>query len=145
MKPQPGSTGGPSHRADHFITCEIPAGTFFYAQYPYPRPVFYRLGWEGAVEIQRLDEHSFRIECQPGESLLYFCGGPELPQAVEHLEAAQSLGCNTLLAETRANWLAFAAAHSSWNERLPAAAPLRSELLQSVDDIAVLIRAQQVS
>lgn len=127
------------------LTCEIPAGVFFYPPYPYPRPVFYRLAWEGEVQPRRTDEHTFCFECLPGHSRLFICGGPEYPQAVENLEAAQSTGVADLLAGTRAAWQAYATAHAVWQDRLPAALPQRSRLLQAIDDVAVLIRAQQSS
>ncbi len=133
-----------SPNASH-LTCEIPAGVFFYPPYPYPRPVFYRLAWEGEVQPRRTDEHTFCFECLPGHSRLFICGGPEYPQAVENLEAAQSTGVADLLAGTRAAWQAYATAHAVWQDRLPAALPQRSRLLQAIDDVAVLIRAQQSS
>lgn len=127
------------------LTCEIPAGVFFYSHYPYPRPVFYRLAWEGAVQLRQTGEHTLRFECLPGHSRLYISGGPEYPQAVENLEAAQSTGTADLLAGTRAAWQGYAAAHAAWQDRLPAALPQRQRLLQAVDDVAVLIHAQQSS
>jgi hypothetical protein len=131
------------HPADGFLTVEIPGGTFFYAHYPYPRPVFYRIGWEGSLEVTRLDAQTLRITCPPGESVLFICGGPELDQAAAGLEEARGAGFPALLAQTRADWLDFAAAHAGLEQSIPTGLPLRSELLQRADDVAVLIRAQQ--
>ena len=125
------------------LTCEIPAGTFFYAHYPFPRPVFYRIGWRGPVIARQEDDTTVRFLTNPGESWIFICGGPEYPQAVETCEAALAYNGEALLAQTRQGWSPQSTILKTWQERLSHELPMRTELLQAIDDVASLIRTQQ--
>lgn len=125
------------------ITLEISAGAYFYMHYPFPRLVFYRVSWKGAVSIEPASGNQIPIVCQPGECWLYFTGGPEYPQAVENSEAVLAESGEECLARTRAAWRSFTAARADWAAQLPQGAPQRDRLLKAIDDVAVLIKTQQ--
>ncbi len=119
---------------------EAAAGTPFYSRYPYPRPVFCQVAWRGSI-VPR--EAMRGWECQPGEIWLYLMGGPEYPQTVVRTETALALPGEAMLGRTRTTWQAFTRSRHDWAARLPEQMPLRDALLRAVDDVSVLIKAQQ--
>ncbi len=138
-------TRSPATRAGETgeITCEIPSGAYYYSYYPYPRPVFYRVSWKGAVSAGPASGNQVQIVVEPGVSWLYFIGGPEYPQAVENSETALTEPGEACLARTRAAWQTFTSTRPDWPARLPPGAPQREPLVKAVDDVAVLIKTQQ--
>lgn len=116
---------------------EVPAGLYFFHEYPVPRPAFYQLAWQGQVEASS-SEGGLRLACPAGESWLYLAGGPAYPQAVETAEQALQTGCEGLLTRTRQDW------EVSARPRLKhLSLPLQAEVLQAVEDTALLIQTQQ--
>ncbi len=130
-----------SHGAGGLL-CEVAAGTPFYSRYPYPRSVVYQIAWRGDVN-HRAQSDGATLTFGPGESWLYIAGGPEYPQTVEHAATALSLSGNDLLARTRASWQTFTQSRGDGSARLPAQIPHGERLLQAIDDVCVLIKAQQ--
>jgi hypothetical protein len=121
---------------------EVPAGLYFFHEYPTPLPAFYQLAWkqlvgQGAVEVTAL-EGGLRLVFPPGESTLYLSGGPAYPQAMETMEQALLSGFERLLEHTRQDWEAVAAPRL---ERLSRSLP--GEILQAAEDTALLIQTQQ--
>jgi hypothetical protein len=119
---------------------ETPAGAPYYSRYPFPHPVYYQVAWRGGLEP--LTGNAGWI-CPAGESWLFFAGGPEYPQTVEHIEAALAQPGEALLKRTRKSWHAFTRSRHDWPTLLPDQTPYREKLLRAVDDVAVLIKAQQ--
>ena len=119
---------------------ETPAGASYYSRYPFPRPAYYQVSWRGALEP--LAESAGWV-CNAGESWLFFAGGPEYPQTVEHTEAALVQPGEAMLKRTRQSWHAFTHSRHDWPTLLPEQTPYREPLLQAVDDVAVLIKTQQ--
>jgi len=116
---------------------EVPAGLFFFHEYPVPLPAFYQLAWQGQVEVSS-QEDTLRLACTAGESLLYLAGGPAYPQAVETAEQALQTGFVSLLARTRQDWEAFARPRQQH-----VSLPLKADVLHAVEDTALLIKTQQ--
>jgi len=85
---------------------EVPAGLFFFHEYPVPFPAFYQAVWQGQVETSS-QEDGVRLVCPAGESVLFLAGGPAYPQAVETAEQAMQIDVTNLLIRTRQDWQAF--------------------------------------
>jgi hypothetical protein len=119
---------------------EIPAGTPYYSHYPYPQPQYYHVNWRGALALL---EGNAGWACNVGESRLFFVGGPAYPQVIENTEAALAQPVEAMLARTRKAWQIFTQRRRDWPAALPTSLPYRESLLQAVDDVAVLIKAQQ--
>ncbi len=116
---------------------EVPAGLYFFHEYPTPLPAFYQLAWQGPVEASS-QEGGLRLVCPTGESLLYMAGGPAYPQALETAEQALQAGFEALLARTRQDWQAAARPRQNHLNL-----PLPLEVQQAVEDTALLIQTQQ--
>ena len=122
-----------------------PAGTIIYQKYVYPRPLFHLFSWNGPVTITPVEDnsHAFTLQCKPGNIELYFAGGPEYSEAVQHLDQARELKHGKMYQRTLEWWMDFTARRTDFREILPEGLPLRNKLLQTIDDVSVMIRAQQ--
>jgi len=129
------------------ILLMAPTGTLIYQKYVYPRPLYFKIIWHGKVIIEKEadGEQQYMISCQPGKSVILFAGGPEYAETMKHAEAALQTGTEAMLVRTRSWWREFTGRRLDFENTLPADLPMRSELLQTIDDCAVMIRAQQAS
>jgi len=123
----------------------VPAGTIFYQKYAYPRPLYHQIVWEGNAKVEQIKnkKNEYILTFYRGESQLYLAGGPEYPQTIMNAEEAQKLTYDKLLERTRIWWKAFTARRIDFEHQLPVDLPLRQKLLQTIDDVSVMIRAQQ--
>jgi hypothetical protein len=62
----------------------VPAGTTIYQKYTYPKPLYHQIMWKGNVKVEQKSEkeNEYIVTLNPGESGLYFSGGPEYPQVI---------------------------------------------------------------
>lgn len=122
-----------------------PAGTTIYQKYVYPKPLYHLISWQGPVTLSPAEggENEYILDCFPGESELYFVGGPEYPQVIRHHEEARRTTTESMQERTRAWWQAFTGRRIDFVREFPADLPLRDELLQTIDDVSVMIRTQQ--
>ena len=123
----------------------VPAGTIFYQKYAYPRPLYHQIVWRGNAEVeQTIDKKGdYLITILPGESDLYFVGGPEYPQTIEYSEEVQILTFDRLLERTKIWWKDFTAGRTDFEHQLPSNLPLRDKLLRIIDDVSIMIKTQQ--
>jgi hypothetical protein len=126
------------------IVFEMPSGAFIYNTYPFPSPIFHQMLWSGPVRCETdPDNDTVRLTVGPGESVLYLAGGPDYPAARTTSEEAANLGWEALHRRTVVAWQAFRAGGHDGGALLPESLPRRDELFRRLDDVAVLIRAQQ--
>jgi hypothetical protein len=134
--------GGSLAHCDGGLLLEVPAGKYFYHVYPFPTVLYHQVAWRGPVKVSR-DGSSYAITCGPGECELFFAGGPDYPQAITCAESALAVPFAGLFERTQQAWAAFTRARRDFTAALPSALPQRDRLLQTIDDVAVLIKAQQ--
>ena len=121
---------------------ELPPGQCFYHTYPMPFPTFYQLAWQGALTRQADGPSgTIRLACSVGEAVLLLAGGPQYPAAVQTMEAALQMGAARLLERTRCAWRAQTARRTV--PAFPEHLPQRALLTQALDDVTVMIKAQQ--
>ncbi len=121
-----------------------PRGTFVFMKYPSPVPFIHQVVVKGRASMQRVPGcAAWRIACEPGASTIVVIGGTALPDCIEAAEAVLSTPEADLLARTRAWWRQYTARRRDLAAVLPEDAPRRADLLAAVDDVAVLIKAQQ--
>lgn len=125
------------------LVLEVPAGRYFNHVYPFPTVVYQQITWQGAVEIAIIDQTHIRFDIKPGESILLFAGGPDYPQAVACSEEALKIPYGELYQRTQKGWQVFSQSRHDFDLQLPADLPLRGKLLQTIDDVAVMIKSQQ--
>ena len=99
----------------------------------------------GMHREQATDLSAYDFTCGPGDCLLFFTGGPDYPQVKLYSESALATPYDQLLARTQQHWQAFTDEQRDFSEDLPISLPQRERLLQTIDDVAVMIKAQQSS
>ncbi|MDR3193790.1 MAG: hypothetical protein LBT76_00685 [Tannerella sp.] len=136
----------PVYRTDG-LQCALlittPAGSFAYNTYPTLTDNHYLFMAKGDLRIARTAPGTWDIVCLPGQSDLRIVSGRDYPQCITHARQALEADRNTLLAQTRAFWQTFTGARTDFEKTLPGNLPQRALLLQTVDDVAVMIKAQQ--
>lgn len=121
-----------------------PRGTFVFMRYPSPVPFCHQILAAGRASMRRVPgRRAWRIACEPGISTVFIAGGSAHPECIETAEAALSTPASDLLSRTRAWWRLFSARRRGFADILPEDAPRRGDLLRAVDDVAVLVKAQQ--
>jgi hypothetical protein len=121
-----------------------PRGTPVFMKYPSPVPFFHQVAATGRVSMRRATAGgAWRIACEPGASTIFIAGGHAYPECIETAEAALATPAADLLSRTRGWWRGFTARRHDATSAIPANVPRRGDLLQAVDDVAVLIKAQQ--
>jgi hypothetical protein len=122
-----------------------PAGTIIYQKYVYPRPLFNLFSWKGPVTLSPAQDnpHAFNLHCRPGTIELHFVGGPEYNEAITHYDQARELQHENMYRRTLEWWTDYTARRTDFGKVLPEDLPLREKLLQTIDDVSVMIRAQQ--
>ncbi len=117
-----------------------------FGSYPIPFAFFHQFAWSGTVEAAPGTSENARIfRFLPGRGTLYVAGGPELAACMENMAACLREDYASLLARTRAWWSEFTAKGKNFAAELPAEVPMRARLVQVLDDVAVLIKAQQAA
>ena len=123
----------------------VPSGTTIYQKYIYPKPLYHQILWKGNINIKQAinKKNEYIITLHQGESELYFSGGPEYPQVTLNSEEVRKLSYAKLLERTRNWWKSFTARRIDFEHQLPENLPLRQKLLQTIDDVSVMISTQQ--
>ncbi len=117
-----------------------------FGNYPIPFAFFHQFAWVGEVTPESSESGgTVRFRFLPGQSTLLAAGGPGLPECLDHMKTVLSEDFSTLLARTQAWWAAFTAEGTDFASTLPADVPMRERLVQVLDDVAVLIKAQQAA
>jgi len=122
----------------------VPPGTTIYQTYVYPRILYSQILTSGKAKIESVPGSGMiDIICEPGESDLYLIGGPEYPGVITNTWKILETSPETLLTRTNRYWENFTKSRKDFTGILPLAAPSRSKLLQTIDDVAVLLKTQQ--
>ena len=101
--------------------------------------------FNGNISISRVDDLTWDIVCTPGKSSIWIVSGRGYPQTVTNTQKALDMDKADLLNQTRTWWQAFTSRRIDFAKRLPAHVPQRERLLQTIDDVAVLIKVQQAT
>ncbi len=122
----------------------VPPGTTIYQTYVFPRILYGQLAVTGAAQIEEVpDSAILRILCEPGESYIYLVGGPGYADVISNTNQALSASPQSMLDRTDKYWQEFTARRTDFSKILPASLPQRDKLIRTIDDVAVLIKAQQ--
>lgn len=114
-----------------------------FGNYPIPFAFFNQIVWLGEMDATSDSAGTFRFAFPRGESVLYIGGGPELAACLDTLRGSIGEAYPVQLARTKSWWDAFTADGRNFAAELPQDVPMRERLIQVLDDVAVLIRAQQ--
>lgn len=114
------------------------AGTFFYNDYPVLEEACHQFITLGNATLA-----PGKLQIEKGESVFLVAGGPSYPECMTTASRALDAGTGPLLEQTRAWWAGFTARRKDFGKLLPASLPLRDKLLQTIDDVSVMIKCQQ--
>ena len=132
-----GATGG--------MLVELPSGVPIFMNYLTHVPEWYQVVWTGKVQAEQDPSKDEILTIGPGESTIAVVSGEEYPDIVRDTESLLASGAGPLLERTRQHWSTFTHARTDFAPRIKSTVPDRDLLLQTVDDVAVLLAAQQSS
>jgi hypothetical protein len=122
----------------------LPSGTNFYQTYVYPGVLHNQLICRGNILLEpTTTSNVYRLVCSPGESWFALVGGPEYPDVVRNTEQTLSLGPEPFLQQTRIYWRNYTKQRRDFEKLFSGNLPLRAKLLHTIDDVDVMIKAQQ--
>ena len=134
---------GTSQKASGMLMV-VPSGTIFYQSYSYPRILYSQLALTGNARIEIVNgSNAVNIICEPGESTIFIVGGLEYDEVMTNTMQVLSGSVETLLERTNRYWQDFTKGRKDYATILPASTPERARLLQTIDDVAVLLKSQQ--
>ncbi len=117
---------------------KTPSGTFFYNTYPLPKEVCYALLLKGNASLS-----GKRITCKMGASNLVIAGGPSYPECMVNSQNSLAEDISQLQERTRQWWLSFTHKRKNFAAIISQNVPYRDKLLQTIDDVSIIIKAQQ--
>ncbi len=133
--------GDPSTSA---LLLTIPSGTAIYQTYTYPRVLYNQFICQGHIRLEPGNTpNKMHLVCTPGESRLFLLGGPEYPDAINNAEHALRVGLAECLQQTRLFWRQYTGARIDFAKLFTPHLPLREKLLQTIDDVDVMLKSQQ--
>jgi hypothetical protein len=120
-----------------------------FGRYPLPFAIFNQLTLEGEAKATR-SEKGVRVVCAPGCSILRVGGGldcfdvgAEHPDWIDVFRLSCSDSLERSLLYTTHSWNMFARQGRDFATELPPDVPMRERLVEVLDSVAVLIKAQQ--
>ena len=133
-----------SNQKSNGMLMVVPSGTIFYQSYVYPRILYSQLVATGNARIETVPgSNAIHVICEPGESNIYIIGGLEYDEVMTNTNRVLSGSVETLLDRTNRYWEDFTKGRKDYASILPASTPKRARLLQTIDDVAVLLKSQQ--
>lgn len=126
------------------LLCANP-GTNIYQKYVFPRPLYHELYLEGKAYFEPDEKNPNRVwlVCPPGESTVFICGGPELPEVYKNRDLSLNTGWSEMRESTRKWWKEFSGKRHDFEKQLGKDVPMREQLLKVIDEVSVMIRTQQ--
>ncbi|MDR1517459.1 MAG: hypothetical protein LBS52_05095, partial [Dysgonamonadaceae bacterium] len=121
------------------LLMKTPRGTPFYNDYPLINNLYNRF-----LTIGSLSLHGDKLLVERGEGVLYVTGGL-YPDCSETATAVLNAPYNDLLQQTRLYWADFTARRRDFGSLIPQNAPQRDKLLQTIDDVSVMLKCQQAN
>jgi len=120
------------------LLLKTPAGTFVYGSYPMTQESYHQLLVKGKGTLNETS-----LDCTPGETVFAICGGPSYPECIANSKAVVQQWAVSLLEDSRKYWRNFTGGRIDFSRKIPSNFPLREKLLQEIDDVAIIIKAQQ--
>ena len=117
---------------------KTPAGTPFYNDYPVLEEAYHQFITTGNATLT-----PGKLQIEKGESVFFVTGGPSYPECTVASHLALSIGIDQLLVQTRTWWEEFTAQRKDFDKLIPTSLPMRKKLLQTIDDVSVMIKCQQ--
>lgn len=117
---------------------KTPAGAYIYNNYPTLEEACHQFLTLGKATLT-----PGKLQIEKGESVFMVAGGPSYPECNTTAVQALAFGTVELLNQSREWWAGFTARRKNFDKLLPASLPMRDKLLQTIDDVSVMIKCQQ--
>ncbi len=115
-----------------------------FGNYPIPFAFFHQFALRGEVTtLLKPTGDNAVFKFMPGQGTLLVTGGLDLDACMDHMKSILATDYSSLLARTKSWWSVFTSHGRNFEKELPATVPMRARLVQVLDDVAVLIKAQQ--
>ena len=121
----------------------VEAGAFIYGKYPTTSRQYLQVLGTAGVACRPVGPGDYELTFPAGRSSLLFVSGTDYPGVIEAAEWLLQIDREELLDSTRRWWRAFTCRRKDFASLIPPGFPWRARLLELIDSVSVLIRAQQ--
>ncbi len=122
-----------------------PSGSIFFVQNPIPMEVCMIIGGTGAIEFSEMAGRDFYINLGPGKSRLILCNSKTYPENVTNMEFVLKNPNTDYISKSRRYWYDFSERRIDFASKIPLTNALRDSILDAIDGVSILIKAQQSS
>jgi hypothetical protein len=122
-----------------------PSGSTFFVQNPIPQELCMIIGGSGAIDFSEMTGRDFFISIKPGKSRLILCNSKIYPENVASMELALKNPDTDFMAQSRKYWHDFSARRKDFASKIPSSNALKDSILDAIDGVSILIKAQQSS
>jgi hypothetical protein len=114
--------------------------------YAHPYEQFQQVMLRGNAKIAATDTAGiYNITVQPGESELFFIGGPDYSECIGNAKKVLVTDYSTLLRRTRAYWATYTKKRKDFRSLIPDSNPDKAAILEQIDNVSILLKTQQGS
>ena len=121
------------------------SGSVFFVQNPIPQELCMIIGATGTVDVSEMKDRDFYIIIKPGKSRLILSNSKTYPENVSNMELVLKNPSSDYIAGSRKYWQDFSARRFDFAARIPSANALKDSILDAIDGVSILIKAQQSS
>jgi len=122
-----------------------PSGSTFFVQNPIPMEVCMIIGGSGTIEFSEMTGRDFYISIKPGKSRLILCNSKTYPENVANMESVLKDPDADYMAQSRKYWYDFSERRIDFASKIPSTNVLKDSILDAIDGVSILIKAQQSS
>jgi len=122
-----------------------PSGSIFFVQNPIPRELCMIILGTGEIDFSEMTGRDFYVNIKPGKSRIIFSNSKTYPENVGNMEFVLKNPDKDYIAQSRKYWYDFSARRFDFASKIPTANALKDTILDAIDGVSILIKAQQSS
>ena len=127
------------------VLLRTPSGTTFFVNNPISLELSMIIGGTGNIDFSEMTGRDFYINIKPGKSRLIFSNSKTAPENVANMELVLKNPNADYIAQSRKYWYDFSARRIDFASKIPATNTLKDSILDAIDGVSILIKAQQSS
>ena len=120
-----------------------PSGSTFFVQNPIPLELCMIIAGTGSIEFSALSGHDFYVTIKPGKSRLILSNSKTYPENIFNMEMVLKNPSSDYISLSRKYWQDFSSRRINFASRIPDTNALKDSILDAIDGVSVLIKAQQ--
>jgi len=118
-------------------------GLPIYGNYDHPYEQFQHIFAKGDVTLEQINHSFYTISFKPGRSELFCIGGSSFQEIEENSQMVSKSTAVRLLERTKIFWDNFTARRSNFEQLIPDTFPMKKEVMDQIDNVAVILKTQQ--